>query len=251
MAAIGGRAKPQALFGLLGMIVPYGLGVILLTTFVGGSSAANFNTVTAFAIIGGFSFMFLMAMQPYNKDLVWFDSPDKKDLVYLFALPLGGKKVVPFGLAGLLVFGLFLPQWFGVYGILVALGIGGGVLGYQLKKSQSVFIPWSTHFMYNSVAVLMASFSIIPLAASPIYVPDFGSLIADRLPTASLFTQLSLSLGMQLVVVTLAEELLKVSIAVGATLLFKRAGVGFAIGLSIVLWTILHTVLSYKLYLNI
>lgn len=198
--------------------------------------------------------MFIMITTPYNNVIRWKDKPRKDDFIYFFAIPLGkyrlGKlTVIPFGLVAMLVFGLVVPFFLGVIGILIALGIGGLVLGVQLQRSKSFFIPWITHFMYNSMALILASASILPLSASPFYVPDFSRMLAAQLPASSITTQFSYNIALQLIAVSFSEEFLKISMAVGSHLAFRTGPKG-SIAIAVFAWTMLHTILSYRLFLN-
>ena len=223
------RARPDALVGIL-CLLPFFIGAILLYSFAGGETA-NFAIAVIFFMIFLASIMFSMYAQKFDHQIKWFDAPELKDWPYL-AVGVGGM------LAAAFLITAFIP---GNIGILIGLGVGGIGLGYALYKTESVFIAWIAHSSYNAIVITLASASIIPLSKSPFYVPSFSF---EGVNPSDLVSQIFL----QFAAVGLAEELLKVSIAIGVALLFTK-NKKVAIGIAVVLWVLLHVILSYPIRL--
>jgi hypothetical protein len=113
------------------------------------------------------------------------------------------------------------------------------VLFVSLKKSESILVPWLVHSLYNFTALSLASASIISLAASPIYVPNFAF---DGRPT-----DFATQFIMQFFFVAFSEEMLKVSVALGIYAWTGR--LNLALGISIAFWVALHTVTAQRVLL--
>src|SRR6185503_10673346 len=205
-----------------------------------------------FALICGISVILLIMARFISKTSSeeiskwWFDGPELKDayyfIVYPFKLGKNGRTLgIPFGYPLLLGISYFFPAIFGAPGIFIALGLGGIVLAIQLHKTQSIFVPWITHFIYNATAIVLSGYSVVPLSASPIYVPNF-----QFEGISGFLDVLSRQIGLQFIAVSLAEEFMKVSMMAGAFMLL-RSSKGLAIVISTIAWVLMHSILAYRI----
>lgn len=220
-------ANKQKVIGVL-CIMPFFLGIVFLSYFGGSTleSAHIFAMMGMFAMIAA-----ILAYQSNIRPFKWWDGHfNKQDLKWI-----GG------AYAGLLALVFTITAVFGGSPMVVLLALTGGgvVLFVSLKKSESILVPWLVHSLYNFSALALASASIISLAASPIYVPNFAF---DNRPT-DIVTQFI----MQFFFVAFSEEMLKVSITLGIFALTKR--LNLAIAISIAFWVALHTVTAQRVFL--
>lgn len=209
------------------LIIPYFFGFAALSNF---GSGGTFESVVIFGLIGVISLIgALMAKQRGIDPFRWFDGKfDRQDL-----------KLIGLGYLALLGTAYLITPYGGSVGILIALGIGGAILAVTLIKSENILVPILIHGFYNLTAVILSSFSIAPLASSPIFVPDFSV-------STSVANGILSQAFLQLFIVAFAEEIMKVALALGFSLFISR-NKGIIFGLSILLWTVLHSVLSYRI----
>lgn len=221
------RDQSRAFLGFI-LIAPYFVALAALSNFGAGGT---FESVVIFGLIGVISLIgALWAKQQGLQPFKWFDGK----------LNSQDAKLIAIGYVALLGAAYLITPYFGAVGILIALGVGGGILAFVLIKSENILVPIIVHGLYNLTAIALASLSVIPLAASPIFVPDFS------VGTAQTNTILSQAF-LQVFVVAFSEELMKVSLALGFSLFItKDKKVTFAI--AVVLWTVLHSVLSYRIF---
>ncbi len=220
------KAKPGALIGFFALLT-YGIVVIYLINF---GSRGTFESANVFFVTLVASGVISAAALKYQKIIKWFDIPQKKDWYYL-----------PLGYAGMMAAAFILGGMGGSLGILAALSVGGVILSYQLYKTESILIPIFTHALYNITAIVLAAASVIPLSTSPIYVPTFG---VTNITPANFISQA----GFQFIATAPAEEMLRLSVASGAVLLF-RTGLKLSYGIAIATWVAAHTALSYHVTL--
>lgn len=210
-------------------IMPYFVGVVFLS-YYGGS---KLESALIFMVMGLFSL--LAAGKAHSagiKPFKWWDGKfDKNDLKWIgigYGLLLAVVLAITYGFGG------------GSVAILVALVGGGIVLYFTLKKGENVLVPLLTHGIYNTTALALASANIIPASFFAFYVPNFSF---DGARPAEFLTQIILQVGF----VSFGEELLKISVALGIFILTKSKNLGIAT--SIILWVILHSILSYRVAL--
>lgn len=206
---------------------------ILLTYF---QDRATFESAVVFFMIGiAAVWAASKAKDEGYEPFEWRQGMDRNDLKYMVG-----------GYVALLVAGFGLTP---LGGPLVTLSAAGAILFVVMYKSQSIMTAWFAHAFYNISAVALATFSIIPLAASPIYVPDYSAA-----PTQQTLGDFANQAFLQFFSVAFAEEILKVSLAIGIGILFfqnydsQKAKVT-AMAISALLWVALHTILSYQIKL--
>lgn len=216
------------------LLLPYFIAVTLLSAFGDGGlfeSALVFSVI----LITSFSFSQMARMQGHEPFLWWSGAFDRGDLKY-----------IGFGILGLLgsvfIVTAAIP---GATGILIALGIGGGILAYTLIKTETILVPVFIHSIYNLVVIALAGgffsflgLSAFPLTSSPIFVPSFGFDLHD----ANNFVSQAF---LQFALVSMGEEMLKVSLALGVSLFLTRNKY-VMFGTAAVLWSLLHAILAYR-----
>lgn len=207
-------------------MMPYFVGLVFLSNFRG----ATLESAFVFAIMGVFA-LIASVMAYYNniRPFKWWDGKFNKDDLKYIGMAYAGLLGIVYGVTSIVG---------GSIGILVALGGGAVVLFYSLKKSESLLVPWIAHFAYNTTSIALASFSIIALSASPLYVPNFT---LDGHKPVDFMTQAF----MQFAFVAFSEEATKIAVALGIFQFTKNKTLGFAI--SGIAWVALHTILSYPI----
>lgn len=220
--------KSHTLIGWL-CIMPYFIGLVFLS-YYGGT---KLESALIFIVMGFFSlFAAHKAHSAGIKPFKWWDGEfNKQDL-----------KFIGIGYGSLLAIVLAITHVFGggAIAILVAL-IGGGVMLYfTMYKGQTVLVPLIVHGTYNVTALALASASIMPLSAFGLYVPNFA-FEAGR--PVDFITLIILQYGF----VSFGEEFLKISLALGIFAFTKNKNLGIAV--SIIMWAILHSILSYRVQL--
>lgn len=215
-------------------ILPYLVAVVLLSAFGDGGL---FESALVFAVIFALSFAIAhqgraMGYEPFQW---WRGKFDRSDLKWLGVGYLGLLGIV-FAVTSA------IP---GVAGILIALGAGGILLFYILLKTETILAPVIVHAAYNLTVIALAAgffssigLSAIPATSSPIFVPTFGFNLQDA---NTFFNQAFL----QLALVATAEELLKISLALGVAMFFTNNKIVMFL-VSSGLWAILHSVLSFR-----
>lgn len=216
------------------LMAPYFIALTLLSSFGEGSSL---DSALVFIVIGITSLVFAnIARNNGFEPFKWYsgklDPHERKYLgigiIALLAVVFGTTMVYP-----------------GPEGILVALLLGGFVLAFMLFKTETIIVPWFIHAAYNLTVLALAGgffsfagFSAVPLSASPIYVPSFA---LDPASVQSFF----MSGVMQFFFVAFAEEMMKVSLALGVGMILNK-NPKVMLGISVFLWVILHSILSYR-----
>lgn len=208
-------------------IMPYFVGVVFLT-YYGGD---KLESALIFMVMGLFSLFaarqaHLAGIRPFK----WWDGKFNADDL----------KWIGIGYASLLAVVLAITYGFGggSVAILIALVGGGIILFLTLVKGETVLVPLITHGIYNTTALALAGASVIPASFFAFYVPNFNF---DGARPADFITQIVLQTGF----VAFGEELLKISLSLGMFVFTRSRNLGIAA--SIGLWTLLHSVQSYRI----
>lgn len=208
--------------------MPYFIGLVFLSYLDGSTSeSAHVFIIMGLFALGAAVYAHHNGIRPFK----WWDGKFNKTDLKWIGIAYVGLLAVVFAVT---------PVIGGSWGILVALGGGAVVLFLSLLKSESIIVPWFVHSLYNFTALALASASIITLAASPIYVPNFT--FGDGRP-ADIATQFI----MQFAFVAFSEEIVKVSLALGIFAFVQNRNV--AIAVSAIAWVGLHTIVSYRVFL--
>lgn len=197
----------------------------------------TFESVQVFGMILGLSIATTLAAKFYKVEpFKWLDGKFDKDDFKWIGIGVGGILFSVVGISYIIADAI---------GILIALGLGGMVLAFVLYKSQNLIANVIVHGAYNSIAVLAASgafqvigLSAIPLNASPIFIPRFTFEGVNPNDLAS-------QILMQFLVVSLAEEMLKVALSLAVAIFFTRNKIA-VFGVSVALWAAMHGILAYK-----
>lgn len=220
------------------LVVPLFIGYALLSNFpAGGGEGATYNSLIIFYVMGGFAWMgalyaYLIKYQPFK----WWDGEfTMQDWAF-----------VAIGFIAMIIIVFFITTYMqGPVGIIIALTLGGIVLAGLFWKSQNILMPILAHAIYNVVVIVIASGalgSVVALDAGKMGVPTYA---VDPIGPQDLFQQLLI----QLTAVGMSEEILKVSTAIGLTILL-RTHIAIAMLISVLGWATLHSTIAYPVIID-
>ena len=219
-------------------ILWFGISVIIFAFFLLANlqNILQFNTAVAFLFIWTISLVFLgmvnrnptLSNHLISVDAFWQLDPDKRGLIWIGISLAGVFATVALSVA--------------INSPLIGIGLSGMALMIGFIKTKQLLVPVIAHGIYNSFVVTVKSvgleFSF--LSNSPIKVPEIDIGIQG-------LSKLYSEIIWQFMLVSTAEELMKIAILVFIVIILKskfEEGNAVWVGgiIAVIVWTMMHTV---------